>query len=266
MTASDTQPGAAAAFDLAALRRGVEQRDVATMLRLYDDDAEIVITDRDHPPSMPRVMHGRAQIGSFLGDVLGREMTHALDHVVAGGDTVSFVERCRYPDGSRVTLSSVLDIAGGRITRQEAVQAWDAGPGPVPEYRDFAQPDEVRTFGRGRMELLHLAAGTVGRMVLEPGWRWSEHVKPVAGTPLCESAHFGYQVSGVLRIQMADGTTADARPGMVGSVPPGHDAWVAGDEPVVLIDWAGAAGYAARPLPSRPEAGEAAAGRLAAAS
>jgi SnoaL-like domain len=241
MTASST----AAAFDLAALRRGVEQRDVATMLRLYGDDAEIVITDRDHPPSAPQVMHGRAQIGMFLGDVLGREMTHALDHVVASGDTVSFVQRCRYPDGSRVTFSSVLDIDdGGHISRQEAVQAWDAGTGPGAEYKDFADPDEVRQFSHGRLEVLHLAAGDVGRMVLEPGWRWSQDVKPIAGTELCETAHFGYQVSGVLRIQLADGTTIDARPGMAGTVPPGHDAWVVGEEPAIMLDWAGAASYA----------------------
>ncbi len=241
MTASSS----AAAFDLSARRRGVEQRDIATMLRLYDDDAEIVITDRDHPPSTPQVMHGRAQIGSFLGDVMGREMTHTLDHVVASGDTVSYVERCRYPDGSRVTFSSVLDIDdGGHITRQEGVQAWDAGTGPGAEYKDFAQPDEVREFGHGRMEVLHLAAGDVGRMVLEPGWRWSEDVKPIAGTELCETAHFGYQVSGVLRVHFADGSTIDARPGMAGTVPPGHDAWVVGGEPAVLIDWAGAATYA----------------------
>ncbi len=244
MAASDTQT-TPAAFDLAALRRSVEQRDVATMLRLYDDDAEIVITDRDHPPSMPQVMHGRAQIGSFLGDLMGREMTHTLDHLVASGDTVSFVERCRYPDGARVTFSSVLDIVGGRIARQEGVQSWDASTGPAAEYKDFTKPDEVRRFDHGRMEVLHLAAGTVGRMVLEPGWRWSEHVKPNAGTDLCEVTHFGYQVSGVLRIRLADGTEVEARPGMVGSVPPGHDAWVVGEDPAVLLDWAGAASYAA---------------------
>jgi len=217
---------------------------------------------------MPQVVHGRTQIGSFLGDVMSRDMTHTVDHVVASGDSVSFVERCRYPDGTRVTLSSVLDIAGGQITRQEAVQAWDASTGPTIDYRDFAQPDEVRQFDKGRMEVLHLAAGTVGRMVLEPGWRWSQHVKPVAGTELCETAHFGYQVSGVLRIRLADGTEVDARPGMVGSVPPGHDAWVVGAEPAVLIDWAGAAAYAAGgelQLSAGHGPGGAAAGRLAAA-
>jgi hypothetical protein len=81
-------------------------------------------------------------------------------------------------------------------------------------------------------------------MILEPGWRWSQHVKPIAGTDLCQAAHFGYQISGRLQIQMADGTTLTASPGQVGTVPPGHDAWVAGDEPVVLLDWLGASEYA----------------------
>ena len=100
----------------------------------------------------------------------------------------------------------------------------------------------MRGFPHGRLEVLYPAAGDVGRMVLEPGWRWSEDVRPIAGTGLCETARAGYQVSGALRIQLADGTTIDARPGMAGSVPPGHDAWVVGEEPAVLIDWAGAAG------------------------
>ena len=188
---------------------------------------------------------GRGEIYSFLSDLLGREMTHHLDHVVAGDGTVSFVERCTYPDGARVTMSSVLDIEGGHIVRQEGVQAWDeAAPAPRPGYQDFASPDEVRTFEKGRLELLHTPAGEVGRMVLQPGWRWSEHVRPIAGTDLCETAHFGYQISGRLRIRLADGTTFDASPGQIGAVPPGHDAWVLGDEEAVLLDWAGASTYA----------------------
>ena len=68
--------------------------------------------------------------------------------------------------------------------------------------------------------------------------------RPIAGTELCQAAHTGYQISGRLRIQLADGTTFDAEPGQVGNVPPGHDAWVIGNETVVLLDWAGATGYA----------------------
>ena len=84
----------------------------------------------------------------------------------------------------------------------------------------------------------------IGRLVLRPGWRWSVDVKPIAGTDLCEAPHFQYHVAGVLRIAMADGTTFDAGPGDVTSLPSGHDAWVVGDEPVVVVDWYGASGYA----------------------
>jgi len=108
----------------------------------------------------------------------------------------------------------------------------------------FAKPDEVRSFPHGRLELLHVDGSAIGRLVLEPGWRWSNDVKPVAGTQLCEAPHFQYHVAGVLRIAMADGTTFDAGPGDVTSLPAGHDAWVLGDEPVVVVDWFGASEYA----------------------
>lgn len=112
------------------------------------------------------------------------------------------------------------------------------------EHRRFAEPDEVRTFGRGRLELLHVGGSDIGRLVLQPGWRWSNDVKPIAGTELCEAPHFQYHVAGTLHIEMADGTSYDARPGDVTSLPSGHDAWVVGDEDVVVVDWFGASEYA----------------------
>src|SRR5512139_2903530 len=115
---------------------------------------------------------------------------------------------------------------------------------PSAEWKDFARPDEVRTFPHGRIELLHIGGGTVGRMTLEPGWRWSTHVKPIAGTEWCEAPHFQYQVSGKLHVKMADGTEFETGPGDVSNLPSGHDAWVIGNEPVVLIDWFGAVDYA----------------------
>ncbi len=240
MTVSDSTQ-----FDLNALRHGVEDRDMAAMMSLYDDQAEISITDHRHTPSQPQVIRGRGEITAFLADLLGRDMTHQLDHVVVGDGTVSYIERCTYPDGTRVTMSTALDIDNGHIIRQEGVQAWDEVPAAPPAgYQDFASPDELRTFEKGRLEILHTPMGDIGRMVLEPGWRWSEHVRPIAGTELCQAAHVGYQVSGRLRIQLADGTTFDAGPGQLGTVPPGHDAWVVGDEPAVLLDWAGASNYA----------------------
>ncbi len=115
------------------------------------------------------------------------------------------------------------------------------------EHRDFAAPDEVRGFGHGRLELLRVGDSEIGRLVLQPGWRWSEHVKPIAGTELCEAPHFQYHVAGTLRIATADGVEFDATPGQVTSLPAGHDAWVVGDEEVVVVDWWGASNYARLP-------------------
>jgi hypothetical protein len=112
------------------------------------------------------------------------------------------------------------------------------------EHRQFAAPDEVRPFDRGRLELLHVGGSDIGRLVLRPGWRWSNDVKPIAGTELCEAPHFQYHVAGTLHIEMADGTSYDAGPGDVTSLPSGHDAWVVGDEDVVVVDWYGASDYA----------------------
>lgn len=116
--------------------------------------------------------------------------------------------------------------------------------GAAAELRDFATPDEVREFGSGRAELVTVQGATIGRLILHPGWRWSEHVKPIAGTELCEAPHFQYHVSGTLRIRMVDGTEFDATPGQVTALPSGHDAWVVGDEDVVVVDWWGASNYA----------------------
>ena len=112
------------------------------------------------------------------------------------------------------------------------------------EQKSFAIPDETRTFELGQVDLVDLAGTQIGRLTLQPGWRWSDHVKQIAGTELCEAPHFQYHVQGTLRIQMADGTELDARAGDVTALPHGHDAWVIGDEPVVVVDWWGASNYA----------------------
>ncbi|MGY1785780.1 cupin domain-containing protein [Geodermatophilus sp. SYSU D00698] len=116
------------------------------------------------------------------------------------------------------------------------------------EHLSFDRPDEVRQGENWRLELLHLAGGAeVGRITVQPGWRWSEHVRPVAGADLCQAPHQQYQVSGRIHVVMADGTEIESGPGEVTSLPPGHDAWVVGDEPVVAIDRHGASVRAARP-------------------
>jgi hypothetical protein len=112
------------------------------------------------------------------------------------------------------------------------------------EHKSFESPDETREFPNGRAEILEVGGGEVGRLVFEPGWRWSNDVKPIAGTDLCEAPHVQYHVSGRVHIRMADGSEFEAGPGDVTSLPQGHDAWVVGDEPVVVVDWWGASHYA----------------------
>src|SRR3984885_4785133 len=112
------------------------------------------------------------------------------------------------------------------------------------EHRSFVAADETREFPHGRAELVSIGGGQVGRLVFEPGWRWSNDVKPIAGTASCEAPHFQYHVSGQLAIRMDSGTEIIAGPGDVTSLPSGHDAWVVGDEPVITVDWFGASNYA----------------------
>lgn len=112
------------------------------------------------------------------------------------------------------------------------------------EARSFDAPDETRSFDRGRMDLVKLGSGTIGRAVFEPGWRWSECVKPIVGTKSCEVAHLGYVISGRLRVRMDDGTEGEAGPGEAFHIAPGHDGWVVGDEPCVALDFQGASDYA----------------------
>lgn len=114
------------------------------------------------------------------------------------------------------------------------------------EHKSFGAADETRSFERGRVDLLSIGNGEVGRLILEPGWKWSDHVKPLAGTELCEAPHFQYHVQGVLHVQMADGSEFDAHPGDITVLPEGHDAWVVGDEPAIVVDWHGASNYAQR--------------------
>ena len=116
--------------------------------------------------------------------------------------------------------------------------------GQHTEHKTFAAPDEVRSFPNGRAEILTVGHAEIGRLVLEPGWRWSRDVKPIANTESCLAPHFQYHVAGRLAIRMDDGTEMIAGPGDITSLPSGHDAWVVGDEPVVVVDWFGASNYA----------------------
>ena len=112
------------------------------------------------------------------------------------------------------------------------------------EHKTFQSPDERREFPNGAADLVSFGGAQVGRLTFQPGFRWSNDVKPIAGTPSCDAPHFQYHLSGRLGIRMDDGTEFIAGPGDVTSLPKGHDAWVVGDEPVVVIDWYGASNYA----------------------
>ena len=112
------------------------------------------------------------------------------------------------------------------------------------QHKSFGKPDETRNFPNGKAELLSVGDAQIGRLVLQPGWRWSNDVKPLAGTKSCEAPHFQYHVSGVLKVVMDDGTELECRPGDISRLPSGHDAWVVGDEAAVVVDFQGMVDYA----------------------
>jgi len=112
------------------------------------------------------------------------------------------------------------------------------------ERKNVNSPEEVRRFNKGKVELVKVGGAMVGRATFEPGWRWSTCVKPLVKTKSCEAPHFQYQISGKLEILMDDGTEITSVAGDVVQVPTGHDAWVEGNEQVVVIDFQGMADYA----------------------
>ncbi|HEV2113934.1 MAG TPA: cupin domain-containing protein [Terriglobales bacterium] len=113
----------------------------------------------------------------------------------------------------------------------------------------FERPDEVRTFEKGRFELVQLEKMTIGRAIYEPGWKWSEHVGKALGEKLCNVEHVVMVVSGCATAAMADGKVIEMRAGDLAYIPPGppgHDSWVIGNEPYVSLHFMGAASYAAK--------------------
>jgi quercetin dioxygenase-like cupin family protein len=108
----------------------------------------------------------------------------------------------------------------------------------------FETPDEARVFEKGKFEIVNIGGLTIGRASYEPGWKWSEHVSPIAGASLCEVEHVGMVVSGRAVAALADGTEIELTPGSLFYIPPiAHDSWVVGDEPYVSIHFLGADHY-----------------------
>jgi hypothetical protein len=112
------------------------------------------------------------------------------------------------------------------------------------ETKTFSTPDEVRTFPKGKLELVKIGGVTIGRATFEPGWRWSTSVQPLVNTKSCEAPHFQYHISGTLKVVMDDGTQFECKAGDISLLPSGHDGWVVGDEPVVVVDFQGMVDYA----------------------
>lgn len=108
---------------------------------------------------------------------------------------------------------------------------------PEAVHKRFDAPDETRTFDKGNLDVVHLATQSAALATMQPGWRWSESVKPIVGTDSCQAHHFGYVLSGTLIVVMEDGSESEINPGDVYEIQPGHDAWVLGNDPFVTLEF-----------------------------
>jgi class 3 adenylate cyclase len=139
--------------------------------------------------------------------------------------------------GRRIARCPLPEKAGGTIADVARLQ-----------HKSLDMPDEVRAYvGAGQTEVFEMSDFVIGRMVMEPGWRWSTNVRPIVGTDRCQYHHLGFVLQGRLHVQMHDGTEAVLGPNEMYEIPPDHDAWVIGDESWVALDFRGARSYA-RPL------------------
>jgi class 3 adenylate cyclase len=120
-----------------------------------------------------------------------------------------------------------------------------------PRTKNLSAPDETLTLEKGSASTVRLGELVVGRLVLEPGWRWSTHVRPIAGTTSCQFHHVGFALSGSMDGRMDDGTGFGVKPGDIFDLPPGHDNWVVGDEPMVALVWGGWRGWGKPPVGER---------------
>jgi quercetin dioxygenase-like cupin family protein len=146
---------------------------------------------------------------------------------------------------TRIAISHIWrrQIRSGADTSDSAERRQMQKETAMYELKNLNQPEETRRFEKGRVEVVAMAGGTVGKGTFEPGWKWSDHVKPLAKTEWCQGPHFQYTVAGRLHVKMEDGSEFEVGPGEVVRIPPGHDAWVVGDEPLIVIDWAGLETY-----------------------
>ncbi len=142
----------------------------------------------------------------------------------------------------KIMLAVVAGIA--ILISAHTVKEENVFTGEKAEVKSFGKPDEVREFPKGKVEIIKIGGATIGKATFEPGWKWSESVQPLVKTKTCEAPHFQYHVSGILKIKMDDGTMIECKAGDVSLLPVGHDAWVVGNEPVVVVDFQGMIDYA----------------------
>jgi hypothetical protein len=115
------------------------------------------------------------------------------------------------------------------------------------ESKNFKNASDTRDFPQGRLDVVTVGGKSIGRAVFQPGWKWSESIKPIAKTTSCEASHLGYVISGCMTVVMDDGTTMHLGPGDAFAIPPGHDAWIEGNEACDLVDFVGFETYAQQP-------------------
>jgi hypothetical protein len=147
------------------------------------------------------------------------------------------------PRGPRVVDPDDRDLRSfaGTVTERGGLRVADL------EIKNVATPDETRPFvDKGKAAVVNVADHPVLYGTFEPGWRWSEHLKPIAGTDSCQAPHLLYCLSGRMRIETDSGEQGEIGPGDVAAIEPGHDAWTVGDEPCVAVDFGGYAQYARR--------------------
>jgi SnoaL-like protein len=117
--------GTITTFDLDRFTQAAEQRDAATQLSMYGPDAVVTISNKISQPGAPRVLRGREEIGAWLEDVYSRDMTHSVKHRVRDETGAAYTQACRYADGTNVLCATILELDGGVISRQTAVEVWD---------------------------------------------------------------------------------------------------------------------------------------------
>jgi hypothetical protein len=162
----------------------------------------------------------------------------------AGGRFRLWSRRSR-PESSRTRTATLTRTKGPERISRSSDRAWGGSAVADLEIKNVTEPDETRPFAaKGNAAVVNVAGHPVLYGTFEPGWRWSEHLKPIAGTDSCQATHLLYCLSGRMRVETSSGEQGEIGPGDVAAIEPGHDAWVVGDESCVAVDFGGYAQYA----------------------